>query len=515
MAAFAHFLTEVAAKLTERGGQTSPRPLAVLSYGMSFLTGLGRPTDDDVALAGYLIAQFQLPDARALAVSLGVPVALIPTRQGDDVSLMVHTLARGTSDEAAVAAMALYAWFALHAQAGNRKDATFLQKLASSATLDGSVNRPLAAQLVRAMGSLAIVNAPALPLSEYQFSISIDLCGSTDAKTRVRANSQGNQAKIDHYNELIYRAFCTIEGKFFAGLVGRYGTGRAVDPRQLFTVKGIGDEMWTLCTVTPEDVRDTGTRLIDAAIEVANECVNLMVPEHGDDGHWTPATEYGHVEAIQSPIKIFIDLIEHATSIGTIRDQALRETVPDLLREYQRLERWPGRAAPMPDEDVAYIMRRLSLSSYEPIGRTAHSSYRTDYIGHEIDRFFRTTKSALPGTVSIGETMARRLGLQFSPGAHDLHAILGSDGYPLRGGAGSAPLYARPQTLTKVELKGIGYDYETFVLFDPLALNGHYNMMEAQRVNGGRGSAYDDTMKRLPAEAVGALAAQIVQDRAA
>lgn len=518
MPAFPHVLEKFAAKLAERGSQAAPRPIAILSAGMSFLTSIGRPTEDDVAVAGYIVAQFKLPDAVAVATSLGISAALVPGsagRAGDAVA-MVSTLARGTLDEATVAAVALYAWFVAHAQAGERTNADFLRLHACSATFDGSNNPVLAQSLVDAMDRIEITEAPATTTNKYLFSISIDLCGSTDAKTRVRSNSQGNQDKIDHYNGLIYQEFCRIERDLFSGLVSRYGTGRQIDPARLFTVKGIGDEMWTLCSASEDNVEETAFRLIDAATEVVRQCVDLAVPENDDDRDWTPDFEYGHVEYVQSPIKVFIDLVEHATSIGTIRDEGLREAIPDLLREFHRIDRVPGtEVAAVPDEQVAAVMRRLSLSTYEPIGRVEHSSYRTDFIGHEIDRFFRSTKAALPGTVSIGQALAEKLDLQFDPVGDDISQVLMRDRQPLRGGLPNEPLYARRRTLTEPELKGIGYEYETYNVFHPLTLKGNYVLMEAQKQNGGAGNAYDDTIKKLPVNMVDRLATKTVSDRAA
>jgi hypothetical protein len=303
---FAHVLEKFAAKLTARGSQSAPRPLAVMSTGMSFLSSIGKPTQNDVAVAGYIVAQFKLPDALELATDLGIPAELIPAsaaRVGDGMG-MARALGRGTAAQATVAAVALYSWFVSHARAGRQADADLLHGLTRAQTLEGSNNRALSQSLLAAMDAVGTTDVPPAPEFKYHYSISIDLCGSTDAKTRVLNNSQGNQAKIDHYNKLIYERFCWVEQRFFSGLMSRYSTGKPIPPLRLFTVKGIGDEMWTLCSATDEDVEDIGHRLIDVAIEVAKEVINLAVPENDDDHPWSPDHDYGHVEYIHSPITL-------------------------------------------------------------------------------------------------------------------------------------------------------------------------------------------------------------------
>jgi len=209
-------------------------------------------------------------------------------------------LSLGSRDQAIAASVALYTWYAFEADAGETQKAEYIHGMAHAATLDGSKNPALATDLVRAMDEVVTRDASPRPSSDYVYSISIDLCGSTDAKTRVRNNCRGNQQKIDEYNELIYRAFCQIEAKLFQGLVSEHYAGPAIDPRRLFTVKGIGDEMWSLCLTTEDNLQDTGRRLIDSAVSVANECINLAVPEHDDGGHFTPDFDYGNVEMVRS-----------------------------------------------------------------------------------------------------------------------------------------------------------------------------------------------------------------------
>jgi hypothetical protein len=206
-----------------------------------------------------------------------------------------------------------------------------------------------------------------------------------------------------------------------------------------------------------------------------------------------------------SPIKMFIDLVSHASNLGRLRDEALVKAIPDLLRTYHRRD-------PTPLEIVT-VTRRLSLSGYEPVGWSNFHETRTDYIGHEIDRFFRTTKSAIPGTVTIGASMARAMGLGFEPRTEAIHAVITDGGTPLMGGVPADPVHAYIRTFTRDELKGIGYPYDTYTLFAPRTLKGLYVQMEADERNGFPAMPYHDTMALIPPEEVDDLVKKIVKQQ--
>jgi hypothetical protein len=303
------------------------------------------------------------------------------------------------------------------------------------------------------MAKVPISARPAPRSSDFLFPLSIDLVGSTDAKTRIMKLARGDQQRIDQLNAQVYSEFCRIERKFYEGAVGRYGISPPIDPAKFFTVKGIGDEIWILCDAAAADVPQIAHRLIDVAIEVARQSVRFLATENEEGATVDPNFKYGRIEPIRSPIKIFIDLLSHASDLGRLRDEALISMIPNLLGTYHGRE-------PTPLEIVS-IVRRMSLSRYEPGGWWDFHEYRTDYIGHEVDRFFRTTKSAIAGTVSIGASMARATGLSFRPKSEAIYAVSTNAGTPLMGGVPADPVHARIRTLKEDELKGIGYAYDT------------------------------------------------------
>jgi hypothetical protein len=408
-----------------------------MSAGMSFLEAIGNPLDDDVASAAYATIQLKSDDAKQVAIALGVSADLIPslTPTVIGVDLQVgQVLARGSPQQAVVAATALFSWHAMAAKAGNDKRLANLRTIANTATLLGSRNVALAQRLAAEMAK-----CPKPAPADYMFSISIDLVGSTDAKTRVMNLAQGDAVKIDKFNELIYREFCRIEMTFYDTAVSHHAASEAIDPSDFFTVKGIGDEIWILYAVAEQDIPRVGHKLIDAGIQVATQSVSFLATQN-EDARFDRNFDYEN----RSPIKIFIDVVGHASHLGRTRDAGLMEAIPDLLRKFH-------------DKEIARVARRLCLSSYEPIGWSAFHEFRTDYIGHEIDRFF---PAAIPGTLTIGASLAQKMGLVFQPVRHGIHVVLTSSNMPLMGGFPADPVHARIRTLEADQLKGIGYDYE-------------------------------------------------------
>ena len=153
--------------------------------------------------------------------------------------------------------------------------------------------------------------------------------------------ARGDSLKIDTLNAQIYGKFCRIERQFYESAVGRYGITSPIDPAKFFTVKGIGDEIWILCDVAAADVHQVGHRLIHAGIQVARQSVRFLATENDEGPAFDRGFDYGQIEPIRSPIKIFIDLLGHASNLGRLRDEALVTAVPGLLRTYHGREPTP------------------------------------------------------------------------------------------------------------------------------------------------------------------------------
>lgn len=199
-------------------------------------------------------------------------------------------------------------------------------------------------------------------------------------------------------------------------------------------------------------------------------------------------------------MKIFIDLMKHATNLGASRDDLLAKEIPVLLRKFYNRE--PS------SSDIANVTRRLGLASYEPMGITGIRLHRTDYIGHEVDRFFRATKTALPGIVTVGETVLKEMQLILAPVGDGIYAVQDGSGRSLIAGHPPDPVHC---CISPPERwKGISYNYATYGLFAPRSLKGLYVYMDADRRNGIPVAPYDCTAERISRNVVDKLAADIV-----
>lgn len=422
-------LSQLAERLLANGAQFSPRAMEIISAAMSFLEAIGNPLDDEVSTAAYVTSLLKSDNAKQAATALGASQDLVPILTPNVVGVvhqLVQVLAGGSRPQAVVAATVFFSWHAMAVKADDEKWLAALRTIADNATLQGSQNPELARTLTVEMNKVRAKPRPASAPREFVFSISIDLVGSTDAKTRVMSLAKGEVAKVHKYNEQIYREFCRIETSFYEDAVSHYGASAAIDPSKFFTVNGIGDEVWILCTVAEQDISSVGHRLIDAGIKVAAKSVSFLATENEPGPVFDREFDYGEIQPIVSPIKIFIDLVGQASNLGRIRDEELVKAIPNLLKSFHGRE-------PVPLE-IASVVRRLCVSRYEPIGWWEFHEFRTDYIGHEIDRFFRTTKAAVPGTVTIGASYAREMGLMFKPVKHGIHGAFTSSKMPLIGG---------------------------------------------------------------------------------
>jgi len=499
-------LERISERHRANGAQFGNHSLEVISAAMGFLEAIGNPLADDTAIAAYAASQLMPDDAKKLLNDSGISTDLLPKLDlNAPVGIahqLCHVLARGNNQQAVVAATVLFTLCRKAARRGSAARMSELSTMADMATRTGSQNPDLAQKLSDEMAKITAIAPPPQIPSECLISISIDLVGSTDAKTRIMKLAQGDENKIDKLNEQIYREFCRIERKLYETSTHHSGPAKPIDPAKFFTVKGIGDEIWILCSITEQEVSEIGHAIIDACLEVATQSVLFFATENDDDRNFEPNFDYGKTESIKSPIKIFADLIRHASSIGRIRDEYLISDIPTYLKNYHR--RTPAQS------EIAEVSKRLCLSGYEPMGWSILNEFRTDFIGHEIDRFFRTTKAAIPGTVTIGESLAKGMGLTFVPYKEGISAVMHTDN-PLRGGHPLDALYACTRSFQPQDLKGIGYQYDTYTLFGPRAINGLYVQMRADKDNGFPVMPYGDTESLISPDVVKELVKSIVK----
>ena len=88
-----------------------------------------------------------------------------------------------------------------------------------------------------------VANVTVQPAAELKrghvvFSISIDLVGSTDAKTRVMKLADGEVTRIDELNTAINKEFRSVERAFYKAATSRYGFAEPLRAQQVFRSEG-------------------------------------------------------------------------------------------------------------------------------------------------------------------------------------------------------------------------------------------------------------------------------------
>jgi hypothetical protein len=503
MASLDTLFAELSAGLRNNGAPISARPLEVLGLAASFLAAIGcSGTHRGDLQAAALVLALLPPEAASTMISnLGLPgdLRIDLKLQPFGPELQLVQLAQETDrNRAILGACVLFVRYALAVQSRNQLQADGTRRWADTLVQPGSRGIALGHQLIAEMDKLGTIVPPiATSPGINLFSISIDLAGSTKAKTQILETIGDNSARLDHYNLQINKRFARIESTFYESCVSQYGLGHPLEINRFYAVKGMGDEIWILYHVAPEEVKRVGRRLIDAALRTCHESIRFPVTEHEEDFRRHDANfNFGKTAMVNLAVKVVVDLIKHASGLGSARDDHLRA---QILRLFQEQHKRPPTAL-----EAAELTQRLSLGVLEPLAWSEMRYSRADFVGHEVDRFFRITKYAVPGTATIGQQMVSEMGLRFHRAEQKIRSVhTGSSGAALYGGHPTDPIYSRKQ---KRQLKGIDLPYAIHKFFCPRSLNTLYVQMAADKQNRIKHLEYEETAKLLPVDSVAKLA---------
>ena len=225
-------------------------------------------------------------------------------------------------------------------------------------------------------------------------SISMDVCGSTDVKARMRQRARGHR-DLNRWYAAFHREFLEAEWHFYESLFRPVHGDVNWDWKRAFVVKGIGDEIWLLYEVWEED-DDKLPALVACLLHAAQDATGRLI-------RWMSATEEDEGdedgdepwERNELPLKFYVDIIDDAFEITGPRRDFMTKRLSLILGEE---DAWAG-------EDFVELGNRLHAGSLLGDGRRLVTAIRTDYIGWEVDRFFRMTKYALPYVVAIGRNL--------------------------------------------------------------------------------------------------------------
>lgn len=265
----------------------------------------------------------------------------------------------------------------------------------------------------------------------HTLSFSIDLCGSTQAKTTIRDRCEDHEriAALEEYTSILSR----IEGSLYRGL-----KIRGINLNQLFLVKSIGDEFWYILDCKSDDELRTNSYNLIVILQELCESNSYQIN--------CKDSETEQIFTIKFAIKCTIDLLKDYINYSNTR-------LNSLYKFYQSFS----------DSDnliESELNLTAALLNYGPIEITdkkvKFNQIRFDPIGHDVDRFFRITKFAKPALVILGSSLYNEIKNDQNPNTLCIKTS--------NGNVQSFHYFTYiKQDIEPNELKGINYNY--FIIY--------------------------------------------------
>ncbi|TLS66185.1 hypothetical protein FEF65_11385 [Mariprofundus erugo] len=244
-------------------------------------------------------------------------------------------------------------------------------------------------------------------------SISIDICGSTEAKAKLRKHAELIATEPTRLYEEFQRQVLRVEETFWTLL-----RSEGLEIERLFLIKTIGDELWysyDLEGLHDFEVHAAMAKVINALVGMHTKSFDLVAAPDRDPNDWEnidPST----LLRIGLPLKITVDQISDALEMNALREKYLKSHVASLLSPPER----PGeRLVQEGDPDFNDLCNRLGIAHRVVTSNKVHTTIRSDFIGWEVDRFFRLTKEAMENAVLVGPEILE---------AFDTHKLIALDG---------------------------------------------------------------------------------------
>jgi len=277
-------------------------------------------------------------------------------------------------------------------------------------------------------------------------SISLDLVGSTPLKREMFRYGNHDFKIINKLYELYVQNLFEIEESFYR-FVCESG---AIDIRRLFLVKIIGDEYWFVYDVddgNEDELRAVGNAFISGLLDVLAQPRKLSF---GDES-------LGAKFDFDLSLKALVDLVTNALHLPDRRYDHFENKIMGFLGSEARLsEIDPG--------DYAALCNGLNFRPARPVTKELLGVARSDYVGMQVDRFFRTAKACKPRLVSVGSTLWKRLGVQLTQPRPrvGVYQTGSEDGVDVQF---AGKCVASREIIPAHEMTGIDHDYEVWHLY--------------------------------------------------
>ena len=316
-------------------------------------------------------------------------------------------------------------------------------------------------------------------------SISMDVCGSTEAKTFLKNRARPGKQLTKWYEDF-YRDFLLVEWDFYNALFRTVPGRVSLNWRRGFVVKGIGDEIWLLYDIPKEDLWKLGSlvaHLLHSALNVADRRIGRT---WAWDGRAGPSAVRG------LPLKFYVDILEDRFEVSKPRLDFMLERLPQIL----------GPESTWTDADFVQLGNRLHAGILEGPRKRLRTTFRTDYIGWEVDRFFRASGFALPGVVTVGRNLFERVvdvSMEPNEGLAGTRLYKAVIECPVVQGVSKRFdhdfRYVR-RHLCASELKGVGSDYAVYRVLREIELLGLHHPDPHDPIMRGTLEVFTPAMKR-------------------
>lgn len=261
------------------------------------------------------------------------------------------------------------------------------------------------------MKYMKIESAP-LELTRF-ISISFDVAGSTDAKGKLAAFASKWHLNISDIYEQFVHGLLSTERLFLSQLcaIKSHPDGKcAYELERLFLLKMIGDEWWysySLEGLDDFEVSQHARHLFTALLAVLSKCpVTVSIPSMPET-HSDGLDEPEEMLRVELPLKITCDLI-HGFDIAVGRESAISSVIAACTGK---------KFVHAGDDEYLRMMSHLGAIAMIPNVQSGKviSINRSDFVGMEVDRFFRLTGNAQKGRVVVGKQLFDALELEDLP----------------------------------------------------------------------------------------------------
>ena len=238
-------------------------------------------------------------------------------------------------------------------------------------------------------------------------SVFIDLTRSTEIKQDIANMTKNNPEYARELMEDYAKKIAWAEMRFLNII-----EASDIGVENIFLMKSLGDGMWF--TIPFEGIDDARTKIASLLGHMMYSCQEtdstFMSSEPGIYDNKLHFETYDHTEHkhIIFMKKIFIDIINYYFDINTIRYNYHSKTISEILRNRKIKSGEYNQENNFTENDqrtIATFISNMNIGISIVEGSKIQTHVRTDFIGPDVDRFFRCTDFTHPSFTVIGQTL--------------------------------------------------------------------------------------------------------------